>query len=287
MRKLLTTGLLLTMLSMPSNVNAQRFIDRANNAIERVNRALEQAQPATPNPRPTETVRENNTRVVPAVATTTTIHNITLRYPRLSSRNAFFVNAKLRDWTVDATTSSYITIFKRGEFERANEFERRRIRSEAETIVRNGLESANDIIAGTYTASFEASLSAYDFNRGGFHLNLSRGYGALRSSQGAVVVLFCVPAIFISMPEEQAEQFLQRLPTRTVRVFVEYRIVGHYPSQSDIPEECRWLGSHYVFPQYLKSQMIVAHVYALTRDYWRNSAERARLGEFLFSLDIP
>jgi len=34
MKKLLTIGLLLTMLSVPNNAKAQRFLERVNNALE-------------------------------------------------------------------------------------------------------------------------------------------------------------------------------------------------------------------------------------------------------------
>ena len=61
MKKLLTIGLLLTMLSMPNNVNAQRFLDRVNNTLERVSQTLEQVQEATP----AETPRPNDTRIAP------------------------------------------------------------------------------------------------------------------------------------------------------------------------------------------------------------------------------
>ena len=65
MKKLLTVGLLLTMLSMPSSVNAQRFLERVNNTLERVNQALEQVQETTPASRPTVTPRSNDTRIPP------------------------------------------------------------------------------------------------------------------------------------------------------------------------------------------------------------------------------
>jgi hypothetical protein len=49
--KLFTTGLLFIMISMPSNVTAQRFLERLGNAAERVGRVLE-----------TETQESNNSR---------------------------------------------------------------------------------------------------------------------------------------------------------------------------------------------------------------------------------
>ena len=50
MKKSLTIGLLLTMLSMPSNVNAQRFLERVNNTLERINQTLEQVQETATTP---------------------------------------------------------------------------------------------------------------------------------------------------------------------------------------------------------------------------------------------
>ena len=100
MKKLLTIGLLLAMLSMPSNVNAQRFLERVNQTLERINQTLEQVQEATTTASPNETAVEVETTTTTAttassgVSTSDGIRVISAgrRIERTNSENITFFN---------------------------------------------------------------------------------------------------------------------------------------------------------------------------------------------------
>ena len=159
------------------------------------------------------------------------------RYPALNPKDAFFAFAKLSRENVNRLVENYLYFFNRDN-RPANEFERRRIHSETEETIRNGIEKATDIIAKTYSVSFIRELRNYDFNRGGFFVDDMRRASLvsahIRGTPTSFILMFSNPVRFFSVDEERASQFVKRSYDRRVIIDIDYVIINSAGRGSNI-----------------------------------------------------
>gem|GEM_PF-3368197 len=145
----------------------------------------------------------------------------------LGAREAFFAFVKLSEKDMDAAVDFYLCAFNQ-RYRSANEFDRRRYRSEARRSIEDGVRNAESIISQAYLSNVRVSAGEYDFERGGFHLS---GTGFSFN----VTHILC-PTLnafftnrenfsFLEVEEERAQTFIRRSNiTRTILVRTLYVI---------------------------------------------------------------